>query len=123
MGPGGLSDIEFAVQLIQRREGAAHPAMRRAGTLDALAVAASIHLLDEEEERVLGNAYRFLMKVRNRAFLLAARPVDALSTKTVELEALGIAMGFEEQPRQELEETYRRHTRRARKIAERLIYG
>jgi hypothetical protein len=41
----------------------------------------------------------------------------------VELEALGIAMGFEEQPRQELEETYRRYTRRARKIAERLIYG
>jgi [glutamine synthetase] adenylyltransferase / [glutamine synthetase]-adenylyl-L-tyrosine phosphorylase len=122
MGPGGLSDIEFAVQLIQRREAAGHPALQVAGTLEALVVAFEAGFIEEEDQRVLESAYRFLMKLRNRAFLLLGRPTDSLSTKTSELEALGIAMGFEDQPRQELEETYRRHTRRARRVAESFIY-
>jgi [glutamine synthetase] adenylyltransferase / [glutamine synthetase]-adenylyl-L-tyrosine phosphorylase len=123
MGPGGLADIEFAVQLIQRMKGSLHPDLQMPGTFGALIAASDAGFIDEEDERVLESAYRFLMKMRNRAFFLVGRPVDALSTKTGELEALGIAMGFEEQPRQELEEAYRRHTRRARKIAERIIYG
>ena len=55
-------------------------------------------------------------------FLLVGRPGDVLTSRPGELEALGIAMGFEDQPRQELEELYLRHTRRARRIAQRVIF-
>ena len=71
----------------------------------------------------LAEAYRFLMKARNRMFLMAGRPQDSLPAKPEELEALGVAMGYTDQPRQEMEEDYLRLTRRARKVAERVIYG
>ncbi len=80
-------------------------------------------LLDESDGSVLREAYEFLMRLRNRAFFLSARPVDVLPSKPEELEALAIAMGYEDQPRQELEEAYLRTTRRARRVAERIIYG
>jgi hypothetical protein len=54
---------------------------------------------------------------------MVARPTDALPPRPEGLEALGVAMGFTEQPRQELEEHYLRTTRRVRRVAERLIYG
>jgi len=36
---------------------------------------------------------------------------------------LGIALGYEDQPRQELEDTFLRITRRVRRIAEPLLFG
>ena len=51
------------------------------------------------------------------------RPTDVLPSKPEALEALGIAMGFEDQARQEVEEAFLKFTRRARKIASPLIYG
>jgi glutamate-ammonia-ligase adenylyltransferase len=123
MGPGGLADIEFAVQTIQRQKGAQEGALRAPGTLAALSAAESLGAIDPGDARFLRDAYGFLMKLRNRAFMLAGRPVDSLSTKASELEALGISMGFLEQPRQELEETHKRNTRRARRVAERIIFG
>ena len=49
--------------------------------------------------------------------------VEEQPVRPEDLEALGVAMGFADQPRQELEEEYLRVTRRARKVAEPLIYG
>jgi glutamate-ammonia-ligase adenylyltransferase len=122
LGPGGMSDIEFGVQILQLQHGAARPRLQVTGTLDAISAAAAEELIDEEEASRLDEAYRFLMSLRNRMFFLYGRPVDILPPKPEDLEALGIAMGETDQPRQELEERYRRITRRARKVAERLIY-
>lgn len=123
MGPGGIADVEFAVQLLQRRHGARHPRLRVEGTVAALDAAVSDRLIDPDEAARLQDAYRFLMELRNRLFFISARPVDALPSKPEELEAIGIAMGFRSQPRQEIEERYLRLTRRARKVAEAVIYG
>jgi glutamate-ammonia-ligase adenylyltransferase len=123
LGPGGLSDIEFAVQLLQRMNARRLPSLRAAGTVEALGAAATEGVLDEDDARLLVDAYLWLGRLRNRLFFIAARPGDALPVKPEELEALGIAMGYEQQPRQELEEHYLRVTRRARRVAEPLIYG
>jgi glutamate-ammonia-ligase adenylyltransferase len=61
--------------------------------------------------------------LRNRLFFLVGRPQDSLPVKPEDLEALGVSMGFKEQPRQEIEEEYLRVTRRARRVCEPLIYG
>jgi glutamate-ammonia-ligase adenylyltransferase len=123
MGPGGASDIEFAVQLMQLQGAHAHPALQVTGTLDALEAALEAGLIGEGDTARLVEAYRFLGRVRNRLFFMTGRPVDVLPSKPEDLEALGVAMGYSSQPRQELEEDYLRITRRARKIAEPLIYG
>jgi glutamate-ammonia-ligase adenylyltransferase len=123
LGPGGLSDIEFAVQLLQRKHGRRLHSMQVTGTVEALEAAAQEGVLGEDDARLLRDAYLWLGRLRNRLFFIAARPGDSLPVKPEELEALGIAMGYEDQPRQELEEHYLRVTRRARKVAEPLIYG
>jgi glutamate-ammonia-ligase adenylyltransferase len=122
LGPGGTSDIEFAVQILQFKHGHEIEELRDTSTLGALRAAAAHALLDHETARRLDSAYRFLTRLRNRLFFIAGRPVDAVPTKPEEMEALGIAMGFIEQPRQELEEAYLRTTRVTRRIAEPLIY-
>ena len=123
MGPGGLADVEFAVQVLQRVHGYELEAIRSTSTLDALRAAREAGLLSEDDARILRAAYDFLMRLRNRAFFLSARPVDVLPSRPEDLEALAVAMGYQEQPRQELEEIYRRTTRRARRVAERIIFG
>jgi glutamate-ammonia-ligase adenylyltransferase len=123
MGPGGVADIEFAIQIIQRQHGHAHPDLRTTSTIDAIESAAKLDLLAHDDARRLADAYRFMARLRNRLFFMVGRPVDALPTKPEDLEALGISMGYLSQPRQEIEEEYLRITRRARRITEPLIYG
>ena len=123
LGPGGIADVEFAVQLLQRQHGHGHPELQVTGTLEALEAALSLDLISEDDASRLREAFVFLMQLRNKIFFLFAKPVDALPTKPEELEALGIAMGLKGQPRQEVEERYLRVSRRARKVAEKLIYG
>lgn len=122
LGPGGLSDIEFAAQMLQLTHGPEVPGLRAGSTIGALEAAVGAGLLEPEAARRLQDGYRFLMGLRNRLFLQFGKPVDVLPTRPEDLEALGKAAGFSEQPRQELEEAYLRHTRRVRRIAEPLIY-
>jgi glutamate-ammonia-ligase adenylyltransferase len=123
MGPGGAADVEFAVQLTQLRLGHQHPGLQTSGTLEALRALKAAALLSETDGARLAEAYRFLARVRNRLFFISGRPTDVLPVKPEQLEALGVALGYSSQPRQELEEDYLRITRRARRIAEPLIYG
>lgn len=122
LGPGGMSDIEFAAQVLQQRHGHEHEAMRVCGTVAAIEGARTAELLDPDAALSLIDAFMFLLRIRNRLFFLQGRPVDVLPVKPEELEALGIGMGFTDQPRQELEDVYRRITRRARRVCEPIIY-
>ncbi|MDQ3963644.1 MAG: bifunctional [glutamine synthetase] adenylyltransferase/[glutamine synthetase]-adenylyl-L-tyrosine phosphorylase [Actinomycetota bacterium] len=122
LGPGGMSDIEFAVQILQLKHAHRVPSLVAPNTAEVLAAARDAGLLNEGDTNVLVDSYRFLARLRNRYFLLLGRPVDALSNKPEELEALGISMGFEDQPRQELEETFLRTSRRVRRLCEPLIF-
>jgi glutamate-ammonia-ligase adenylyltransferase len=123
LGPGGMSDIEFGAGLLALAHGADIEGLRASGTLEVLAAARGAGLVSDEDERRLREAYVFLARLRNRLYLLAGRAVDVLPDKPETLEAAGIAMGFVEQPRQELEETFLRLTRRARRVAEPLIFA
>jgi glutamate-ammonia-ligase adenylyltransferase len=122
-GPGGLADVEFSAQILQLQHAHDRAELQVTGTLDALDACWREGLLSDAESLRLAEAYRFLTKARNRMFFMAGRPQDALPAKPEELEALGIAMGYTDQPRQEIEEDYLRLTRRARKVAEKVIYG
>jgi [glutamine synthetase] adenylyltransferase / [glutamine synthetase]-adenylyl-L-tyrosine phosphorylase len=123
LGPGGITDVEFSCQVLQLQHAHAHPQLRAQSTLPALAGAHDVGLIDDADHRRLVESYVWLTRLRNRLYLMTGRSAEVVPSKPEDLEALGISLGFRDQPRQQLEEMYLRITRRARKVAQAIIYG
>ena len=123
LGRGSLSDVEFTVQLLQLQHGARHPEIRVTSTIEALHQLHAFGLLDSGDADALEEAYRFCERARNARYLLTGRPGDALPTDGREATRLGRLLGYGPQPQARLRDDYRRVTRRARKVVERVFYG
>jgi [glutamine synthetase] adenylyltransferase / [glutamine synthetase]-adenylyl-L-tyrosine phosphorylase len=115
LGRGSLSDIEFTAQMLQLQYG-----VKATGTLDALRALADSDVMADDDAGVLAVAYEFCEKVRNRWFLVNSAPGDSLPTQPEPL--LWLSRSLDTTPG-ELREDYRRVTRRARKVVERVFYG
>jgi len=120
LGRGSLTDIEWTVQLLQLRHGVSVPGTMAA--IDALAAQGDLALADAE---ILGHAYGFLEHTRNRWHLVATLPGgtppgDALPTDAHQQSRLARSLGTSPTA---LRDEYRRVTRRARRVVERLFYG
>jgi glutamate-ammonia-ligase adenylyltransferase len=116
LGPGGLSDIEFLVQLWQMRLGHRTTDLQTSSTLAALEALGRLGVISEGEAEHLSATYRLCTALRNRLFLQTARAHDSLPMESDELARLAQSMGYEN--RSELREEYRRMTRRTRRIFE-----
>jgi glutamate-ammonia-ligase adenylyltransferase len=79
-------------------------------------------LLDPVDAAVLEDAYRFCERTRNARYLVLGRPGDALPGGDDDLR-IGRLLGYPHQPRTELRDEFRRVTRRARRVVERVFYG
>jgi [glutamine synthetase] adenylyltransferase / [glutamine synthetase]-adenylyl-L-tyrosine phosphorylase len=123
LGRGSLSDVEFTVQLLQLQHGARHPEIRVTSTIEALHEVRAFGLLDPGDADALEEAYRFCERARNAQYLLTGRPGEALPTDGREATRLGRLLGYGPQPQARLRDDYRRVTRRARKVVERVFYG
>jgi glutamate-ammonia-ligase adenylyltransferase len=115
LGRGSLSDIEFTAQLLQLQYG-----VRATGTLDALRALGDSDVLTAEDTTTLSEAYAFCEQVRNRWFLVNSAPGDSLPAQPESL--LWLSRALDTSPAG-LREEYRRVTRRARKVVERVFYG
>ncbi|PPF85186.1 bifunctional glutamine-synthetase adenylyltransferase/deadenyltransferase [Subtercola sp. Z020] len=71
LGPGGLRDIEFTVQLLQLVHGQNDPLVRQAGTLPALEALADQGYIGRVESREFGRDYRVLRLMEHRLQLRA----------------------------------------------------
>jgi glutamate-ammonia-ligase adenylyltransferase len=114
LGPGGLADVEFCAQLLQLEHGIRTTAT--IATLDALRAAA---VLDDDEADTLVAAHRFCDRTRNRWFLVRGTRADSLPTGD-DLGRLAHSLGTTGPA---LRDTYRRLTRRARKVVEARFYA
>jgi [glutamine synthetase] adenylyltransferase / [glutamine synthetase]-adenylyl-L-tyrosine phosphorylase len=123
LGPGSLSDVEFTVQLLQLRHGGSHPSLHTVSTLGALHELADAGLLDTDDAAALEDSYRFCSRARNARFLLSGAPANSLPTAATEAARLGRLLGYVHQPQASLRDDYRRLTRRARRVVERVFYG
>src|SRR6185312_16389967 len=94
LGPGGIREIEFTVQAQQLVRGGREPALRIAGTVDALAAIESLALLPAGAVDALGDAYAFLRHVEHRLQYRDDRQTQRLPTDAVEVDALAAACGF-----------------------------
>jgi [glutamine synthetase] adenylyltransferase / [glutamine synthetase]-adenylyl-L-tyrosine phosphorylase len=123
LGRGSLSDVEFTVQLLQLLHGRAHPDVREAGTIAGIERLRADALLEPDDADVLEEAYRFCERARNAHYLQTAQPSDALPTDKTDLERLAVLLGYVHRPHSSLRDDYRRVTRRARRVVERIFYG
>jgi len=122
LGPGGLIDVEWTVQLLQQRHGASEPLLASPSTMRVLDGAQDAGLLSGDDVQWLREGYRLLWAIRNRLYLMRQREVDVLPQSLELLDRLAHSLGYGRGGRQDLEEDYLRVTRRVRRVVERLFY-
>ncbi|MFF7298025.1 bifunctional [glutamine synthetase] adenylyltransferase/[glutamine synthetase]-adenylyl-L-tyrosine phosphorylase [Streptomyces sp. NPDC008265] len=123
LGRGGLSDVEWTVQLIQMRHAWAEPGLRTTRTREALAAAHAAGLIPTDEAQILDEAWVLATRVRNAVMLVRGRAGDTFPAEARELAAVGRYLGYPEGTAGEMLDDYRRITRRARAVVEELFYG
>ncbi|MFF9176074.1 bifunctional [glutamine synthetase] adenylyltransferase/[glutamine synthetase]-adenylyl-L-tyrosine phosphorylase [Streptomyces sp. NPDC014793] len=123
LGPGGLSDVEWTVQLLQLRYGAREPGLRTTRTRAALAAAQEAGLLSAEDTAVLDEAWVLATRVRNAVMLVRGRAGDTFPTEPRELAAVGRYLGYGSGHAGDMLDAYRRTTRRARTVVEQQFYA
>jgi glutamate-ammonia-ligase adenylyltransferase len=122
LGPGGLRDVEFAVQLLQLVHGRADASLRSVTTLSALDALADGGYVGREDAARLATAYRFLRSVEHRLQLYRLRRTHLLPDDEPSLRRLGRALGFTAHPVAELLEARAQHAREVRRLHEKLFY-
>jgi glutamate-ammonia-ligase adenylyltransferase len=115
LGPGSLSDIEWTVQLLQLKHG-----VRAEATMEAMRALEEMGVLGGGDAETLRQAYRFCERTRNRLHLIRDAPSDSLPATGPTLTALARSLGRNPSG---LRDDYRRYTRRARRVVERVFYG
>ena len=123
LGRGGLSDVEWTVQLVQLLHGHAVEGLRTTSTLPALHAAVDAGLIDPDDGEVLEEAWLLVSGLRSAAMLLRGRTVESLPADPFELEACARLLGYEPGRGRDLAEDYGAATRRARRVVERLFFG
>jgi [glutamine synthetase] adenylyltransferase / [glutamine synthetase]-adenylyl-L-tyrosine phosphorylase len=124
LGRGGLADVEWTVQLLQLEHAAGHPDLRVTPTIAALEALGATGLLEVEQVSALRSAWELASRARNAVFLVRGRPGDQLPRQGLELNGVARACGYgpDTDPGQFLDD-YRRITRHARTVVERVFYG
>ncbi|MGA3353083.1 MAG: bifunctional [glutamine synthetase] adenylyltransferase/[glutamine synthetase]-adenylyl-L-tyrosine phosphorylase [Acidimicrobiales bacterium] len=125
LGRGSLSDVEWTTQLLQLRTGT-----RASSTREALSRLEREGALEAVDAATLKEAYRFCTRTRNRWHLVGnyvagaggvvGAGADAMPHQPELLSRLARSLGTTPT---ELRESYRRVTRRSRKVVERVFYG
>ncbi|MFJ3923880.1 bifunctional [glutamine synthetase] adenylyltransferase/[glutamine synthetase]-adenylyl-L-tyrosine phosphorylase [Streptomyces sp. NPDC090022] len=123
LGRGGLSDVEWTVQLLQLRHAWAEPGLRTTRTRPALAAARAAGLIPTEEAQILDEAWVLATRVRNAVMLVRGRAGDTFPSEARELAAVGRYLGYGPGRVGEMLDDYRRITRRARAVVDELFYG
>ncbi|MEU0815548.1 bifunctional [glutamine synthetase] adenylyltransferase/[glutamine synthetase]-adenylyl-L-tyrosine phosphorylase [Streptomyces mirabilis] len=123
LGRGGLSDVEWTVQLFQLQHGWVEPGLRTTRTREALGAACAAGLVSGEDAAILDEAWVLATRVRNAVMLVRGRAGDTFPSDGRELAAVGRYLGYGPGHVGDMLEDYRRITRRARAVVEVLFYG
>ncbi|MBD9703936.1 bifunctional [glutamine synthetase] adenylyltransferase/[glutamine synthetase]-adenylyl-L-tyrosine phosphorylase [Streptomyces sp. ID01-12c] len=123
LGRGGLSDVEWTVQLLQLQHGHREPDLRTTRTREALAAAREAGLVSAEDAATLDEAWVLATRVRNAVMLVRGRAGDTFPSHGREVAAVGRYLGYGPGHVGDMLDDYRRITRRARGVVEELFYG
>ncbi|MDG4827233.1 bifunctional [glutamine synthetase] adenylyltransferase/[glutamine synthetase]-adenylyl-L-tyrosine phosphorylase [Asanoa sp. WMMD1127] len=125
-GPGGLRDIEFAVQLLQLVHGRADETLRVTGTMPALRALVSGGYVGRADGEALLRGYRFLRTVEHRLQLQALRRTHTVPADPAGLRWLAAALGYTAAPGRDAVEAFRAdwvaHASEVRRLHQKLLY-
>ncbi|MBL4847823.1 MAG: hypothetical protein JKY65_20095, partial [Planctomycetes bacterium] len=119
-GPGGLRDVEFAVQFLQLLHGGSRPALRETGTLAAIDKLDQAGVLRGEEASQLTEVYSFLRKLEHLLQLVHDREATRLPLPGTPA-AAALAACLEIDPAS-LEERFTATQARARDLLDHLLH-
>jgi len=126
LGPGGIRDVEFAVQLLQLVHGGADEELRTPTTLDALAELADAGYVARRDSEQLSDAYRYLRTVEHRLQLEDEQQVHAIPQAALEQDRLARVLGYNGSAHASATELFlndlREHQMTVRAIHERLWF-
>jgi glutamate-ammonia-ligase adenylyltransferase len=94
-GRGGLTDVEFLVQLLQIECGRKHPDILRPNMWEALDAIAAAGLLPLDDAAALRNGYSFLRLVEARLRIVTDRPLTEVPDNSADLAKLARRLGFD----------------------------
>ncbi len=123
LGRGGLSDVEWTVQLLQMRHAGRIPELRTTKTLEALQVAVENDLLDLADAEGLAEAWRFASRARNATVQVRGKPSDQLPRDARERAAVAAILQYDPGHVDEMVNDYLRTARRARGIVDRVFWS
>lgn len=123
LGKGSLSDVEWAVQLLQLQHGNQHPSIRSPHTLPALEECVKENLIAAHDAKVLESAWLLASRVRAASVLWANKRTDVLPADRKQLEGIARILEYPPFSSTQLEQDYLAATRRARAVFERVFYG
>ena len=78
LGRGGLSDVEWTIQLLQMGHAHEVPDLRTTATMPALHALEKAGLLDPSHAEALAASWTLASRMRNAAVLFRGRPVDSV---------------------------------------------
>lgn len=121
LGPGGLTDVEWSVQLLQLRHAHAVPELRTTSTLAGLAAARAAGLLGADEAEALSAAWIGASRIRNAIMLTAGRAGDVVPRARRPLARVARAVGYPAATPEDLLTDRRAVARRARQVVDGLF--
>ncbi|RKN34754.1 bifunctional [glutamine synthetase] adenylyltransferase/[glutamine synthetase]-adenylyl-L-tyrosine phosphorylase [Micromonospora musae] len=125
-GPGGLRDIEFAVQLLQLVHGRIDESLREPGTIPALRALVAGGYVGRADGEALLRGYRFLRGVEHRLQLQGLRRTHTVPTDPGALRWLAAALGYTATPGRSAVEAFRAewvtHSAEVRRLHAKLLY-
>jgi [glutamine synthetase] adenylyltransferase / [glutamine synthetase]-adenylyl-L-tyrosine phosphorylase len=122
LGPGGLRDVEFSVQLLQLVHGRTDLVLRSGTTLEALAALSRGGYVAREDAAVLDESYRLLRTLEHRIQLFRLRRTHLMPSAEADLRRLGRAVGHRSNPAAAVVAQWQQQAREVRRIHERLFY-
>lgn len=123
LGRGGLADVEWTVQMLQMQHGHAVEGLRTTSTLPALRAARARGLISGRDADALEEAWTLASRLRDAVVLWRIRAQESLPTNVRDVEAIHRIIGGPPGAGAALSERYRRASRRARAVTERVFYG
>lgn len=94
LGPGGLRDVEFTIQLLQLVHGRTDPLVRERGTLPALRALAENGYIGRVESAEFSRDYQFLRVLEHRLQLARLRRTHLMPTDPEAVRVLARASGL-----------------------------
>jgi glutamate-ammonia-ligase adenylyltransferase len=123
LGRGGLSDVEWTVQLLQMEHAGRIPELRTTKTLEALEVAVDHQLLAVVDAEGLAEAWKFASRARNATVQVRGKPADQLPRDARERAAVAAILQYDPGQSDVMLNDYLRSARRARAIVDRIFWG